>query len=143
MINKTSSYFSRLDKNEKGGNSKGKPIGEAKHKEKTDEEDLLLCKACLNVITKESERIAMGGSFNHTFANPEGIVYDICCFKTARGCGQIGPSTAHFTWFKGYEWRIAVCSACLNHLGWHFISPAGSSFYGLITGNLLSSSRKT
>lgn len=43
------------------------------------------------------------------------------------------PST-QYSWFPGYAWTIAVCSACGEHLGWRFTSSTKSpaAFYGLV-----------
>ncbi|SRR6056297_834896 len=102
----------------------------------TDEGPFLRCANCLHVITSSDERIVMNGSHQHTFANPHGLVFEIGCFKKAPGCGQIGEATDEFSWFKGYQWRVAVCASCLLHLGWQFAS-SGSFFYGLILGHLV------
>jgi len=77
------------------------------------------------------------GAHAHTFANPEGIVFEIGCYRDAWGCGYLGPLSPEFTWFAGYVWRIAVCSNCLVHLGWRFSSPDGHFFHGLITNRLI------
>ena len=79
----------------------------------------------------------MEGAHQHTFANPGGIVYQIGCFQSAKGCAQTGPATDEFSWFKGFRWRIVVCRACLLHLGWVFISHARGHFYGLILDRLI------
>ncbi len=99
----------------------------------------LLCRQCLQVITQESEQIEMAGAHRHTFANPHGIVFEIGCFRTAAGCGFTGPPTDEFTWFKGFVWRVAFCSACQTHLGWLFTSSGNKQFLGLILDRLIES----
>ncbi|MBL7179988.1 MAG: cereblon family protein [Pseudomonadota bacterium] len=106
--------------------------------EKTsDEEEYLLCRQCLHVITSSAERIAVQGSHRHTFANPHGIVFEIGCFRSVPGCGYAGPAADEFTWFAGFSWRVAVCIRCLTHLGWLFASAGYDSFHGLILDRLV------
>ncbi|MEE8540655.1 MAG: cereblon family protein [Desulfobacterales bacterium] len=97
----------------------------------------ILCRQCRQVITHPDECAEIDGSHQHTFANPGGIVYQIGCFQSAKGCAQSGPATDEFTWFKGFSWRIVVCRACLFHLGWVFTSHARGHFYGLILDRLI------
>ena len=99
-------------------------------------DDDILCRQCLQPITHASERIQRQGEHVHTFANPHGFVFEIGCFKNANGCGYAGPPTDEFTWFSGYYWRMAVCRACLVHLGWLFTSGE-DRFNGLILERLL------
>ena len=110
---------------------------ENKAKEKTSEEEYILCKQCLQVITSPDERIIVQGSHAHTFSNPHGMVYNIGCFRSVRGCGYVGPATDEFTWFRGFSWRIAVCSMCLTHIGWLFESRGNENFNGLILDRLV------
>lgn len=105
----------------------------------SDEEKFLLCRQCHQVITSPAERTAVHGAHQHTFANPHGIVYEIGCFRNVIGCGYVGPATDEFTWFKGFSWRVAVCTMCLTHLGWLFVSPGGQVFNGLILDRLIDS----
>ncbi len=104
----------------------------------SDKEEYIRCLQCNNVITSPSERIQVQGSHQHTFANPHGIVFEIGCFKSVKGCGHVGPPSSEFSWFKGFSWRVAVCIVCLTHLGWLFVSPDGDSFHGLILDRLIS-----
>jgi hypothetical protein len=101
------------------------------------EEVYILCRDCLHPITRPADRIGVQGRHRHTFANPHGIVYEISCFRSAQGCGVIGPASDEFTWFAGYHWRVCVCAACLVHLGWRFASTGGDTFYGLILDRLI------
>jgi hypothetical protein len=82
--------------------------------------------------------IEVEGSHQHTFANPEGILFQIGCFRSAAGCGHIRPATYEWSWFKGFRWSVALCTKCLTHLGWLYTSTAGESFYGLILSRLVS-----
>jgi hypothetical protein len=99
-------------------------------------EKAVVCRQCLHGITAPDQQTQMEGAHTHTFANPEGIVFEIACYQEAWGCGYVGPASAEFTWFAGYRWRIAVCANCLTHLGWLFSAPAGHFFHGLITSRI-------
>ena len=97
----------------------------------------VLCRECLHPITREQDRTNVHGAHQHTFANPSGIVFTIGCFQAADGCGAAGSPSDEFTWFAGFSWRVAVCAACLAHLGWLFSSPSGTAFWGLILDHLI------
>jgi hypothetical protein len=120
----------------KDGSSTPELAEEEAPEQEPEEEEYILCRQCRQAITRPAERITVQGSHQHTFANPHGIVYEILCFRSADGCTTSGPSTDEFTWFKGYRWRVAVCRACLIHLGWYFASDSGDRFYGLIVDRL-------
>ncbi|MFW6081335.1 MAG: cereblon family protein [Desulfosalsimonas sp.] len=107
--------------------------------ETSEEQTYLLCRQCLAIITTHADRISVGGSHEHTFANPHGIVFEICCFRNARGCAAAGSPTNEFSWFAGYLWQVAVCGSCLTHIGWRFTSPDAPGFYGLIMDKLMES----
>ncbi len=95
----------------------------------------VLCKACGHPITTTGEIVAVSNSHQHIFANPGGLVFTIGCFRTAPGCMTTGPLTAEFSWFRGYQWRIAICASCHIHIGWMF-AGTGHSFFGLILDRL-------
>ncbi|WP_372683889.1 cereblon family protein [Desulfosarcina sp.] len=97
----------------------------------------IVCRQCLHGITSTAERQAINGAHAHTFANPEGIVFEIACYRHAWGCVYVGPHSPQFTWFAGTVWRIAVCANCQVHLGWRFSAADGSFFHGLITDRLI------
>lgn len=116
----------------------GKPVAaENALTDLTDEGAFILCARCRRVITTTADRIIVNGTHIHTFANPHGIIFEIGCFQTAVGCAYQGPLTGDFSWFDGYEWKIAGCKTCLTHLGWLFASGAGGSFHGLILDRLV------
>lgn len=97
----------------------------------------LLCRQCRMVITSPDLRTSVQGAHGHTFANPEGLVFQIGCFQAADGCRHVGPATDEFTWFQGFYWRIAVCRNCQAHVGWLFFSSGNDRFYGLILDRLI------
>ena len=101
------------------------------------DERRVLCRECLHPVTREEDRTEIHGAHQHTFANPSGIVFTIGCFRSADGCGAAGSPTDEFTWFAGFSWRVAVCTACLSHLGWRFDSASGAAFWGLILDHLI------
>ncbi len=98
----------------------------------------LVCVDCGRRITTEQARIEMLGRHSHTFTNPHEITYRIGCFRDAAGCSHAGASTYEFTWFPGYAWRLALCTACGAHLGWLYRKSDGSCFHGLILNRLRS-----
>jgi len=102
-----------------------------------DPEAVILCRRCGHLITRPRNRIIKDGNHRHTFANPSGLVFEIGCFSHAEGCGPSGEPSAEFTWFRGFQWRLALCRACFVHLGWQFTSLGGSAgFWGLILNRL-------
>ena len=98
----------------------------------------LICCFCRHLITSLSLQIEVNGKIRHTFKNPHGIVFDICCYAAAAGCLNHGEATREFTWFPGFSWRLALCSHCYSHLGWYFQGES-QGFYGLIADNILES----
>ncbi len=119
-----------------GNGDKCAPNGRDQTAEK--HREALFCRHCTRLITFPDQRLAVDGAFRHTFFNPQGIVFEIGCFQTAAGCVAIGRETSEFTWFKGFSWRICLCSGCQVHLGWRYRSPEGSRFFGLILDRLRS-----
>ena len=64
------------------------------------------------------------------------MAYEFSIFSDAPGCSRVGQATPEDTWFTGFAWRVALCGHCAEHLGWHFSSAGGDSFFGLITDKL-------
>jgi hypothetical protein len=112
-------------------------LAEEKTGEAPMEERRLFCASCRNLITSQDDRITVQGSQEHRFANPHGYVFHIGCFGHTRGCIHIGQRYSAWSWFRGFTWRIALCSHCDTHLGWLFQAP-GEQFYGLIMNRLTS-----
>jgi hypothetical protein len=113
------------------------PASQPKDKTSASARNVIVCRQCLHVITASAQRIVVNGAHAHSFANPQGIIFEIACYRDAWGCSTIGRSSPEFTWFAGYVWRIAVCANCLVHLGWRFSAPDGHFFHGLITSRLI------
>ena len=116
--------------------------GEEAEAEISDEEEYYVCVDCMGIITSRANEIFVDGAHCHTFANPMGIVFDIGCFKNALGCATAGPASDEFTWFQGYQWKIAYCRYCLIHMGWQFINAGGDHFFGLIEDRIKLATRK-
>jgi len=130
-------YLSRTGS--RGGGGGGTTPGREDHTLEhaiEEEEGALSCSNCLYPITRVDEKTAVAGAHEHVFANPEGVIFEIGCFRLAPGCEEVGPSTLEFTWFDGYAWQAVVCRGCMNHIGW-FYSGSGGSFYGLILNRLV------
>ncbi|WP_300672158.1 cereblon family protein [Desulfoluna sp.] len=96
----------------------------------------LVCATCGFPIARETDRMEVGGSHTHGFANPHGLYFEIGCFASAPGCVVSQDSSAEFSWFAGYRWRLAACRGCDAHMGWRFESKTGS-FSGLILAALI------
>ena len=123
---------------DKPGEDGGTAILEKEAEERLpDEEEYILCRQCHQAITKPADRIVMQGSHRHTFANPHGIVFEIGCFRSVKGCGYAGPASDEFSWFAGYSWRVCFCTMCLTHLGWMFSRIGHDIFHGLILDRLI------
>jgi hypothetical protein len=126
-----------IPKNIEGVSSK--TITSSQKQESTDQDKLLLCRQCLQVITHQSLRVVINGAHEHTFANPNGFVFEIGCFQSAIGCGYVGQPTDEFSWFAGFMWQVAVCGSCLTHVGWLFTASSIKCFIGLILDRLVES----
>jgi hypothetical protein len=96
----------------------------------------IVCRNCHQRLTRPSERTAINGSHQHTFANPSGVVFEIGCYRWAQGYVLTGLPSSDFSWFSGYNWQIVLCSACQSHLGWHFSGSVGGQFLGFILDQL-------
>lgn len=116
---------------------KRKQLIKAQTDGKTEKEKRLFCAACRQPVTNQDERIQVQGGHEHRCTNPHGIIYHIGCFREAAGCTATGEATLEYSWFKGYAWRIALCTHCHLHLGWRFEAP-GEYFHGLISDRLIS-----
>jgi len=98
----------------------------------------LYCFHCFQLICFKSEAIEMAGRHEHVFTNPAKMTFRIACYEQAAGCYSVGTPTCEYTWFQGYQWQIAVCIGCGEHLGWMFTGP--DTFFGLICNRLVDES---
>ncbi len=113
-------------------------IEKTRNKEDEPWRDALLCRQCMSFITRESSRTTVNGAHVHMFANPHGIVFEIGCFQNAAGCANSGPPSGEFSWFPPNSWQAVICASCLAHMGWRFLSPRQTVFFGLILDRLVS-----
>lgn len=120
------------------GKAGGSAPREAPETRTAESEAPIVCRQCRHPVTRPQDRMTMDGSHTHAFANPEGLVFEIGCFRQATGCRHAGPASPEFSWFPGYRWRIALCGGCLVQLGWRFESSLHQAFSGLILERLLS-----
>ena len=95
----------------------------------------LVCRACGPFVAERRDRIDVDGAHAHSFINPAGAIYRVGCFAAAPGARPWGEPSPHWTWFAGFEWRVATCRGCGDLLGWAFSSEA-SSFVALILDRL-------
>jgi len=99
--------------------------------------DQIVCRCCGLRITAAGQRIEVNGAHDHTFTNPEGIVFHIGCFARVQGCSFVGEPTGEWSWFAGYAWSVAYCAGCGLHLGWRY-SSGDDAFHGLVLRSLSS-----
>ncbi len=95
----------------------------------------LYCFHCFQLICFKSEAIDIAGKHEYVFTNPSNMIFHIACYESAAGCNSIGTPTFEYTWFDGYQWQIAVCVGCGEHLGWVFTGT--DMFFGLIRNRLV------
>lgn len=98
-------------------------------------DEAVRCSACGHEVAHPGDAIRVEGAHEHRFRNPAGWSFQVVCFKFAPGCAARGAPVDEHSWFAGHTWRLALCSACGQHLGWWF--EGRSSFAGLIRTRLL------
>lgn len=98
--------------------------------------DRMVCDQCGADVTRASLRIAVNGSHRHLLPTVHGIEQAIGCFSLAPGCTEVGHFTLDFSRPTGGSWQMSLCAACGNHLGWHYETPDGLGFYGLLLDHL-------
>lgn len=91
------------------------------------------CARCGIFMTRASLGIRLAGKHEHVLANPAGMMFRVVCFKDAPGAVAVGNATSQFTWFPGYDWRLALCTGCDTHVGWMYEGTGSPAvFFGLI-----------
>ncbi|MGK0442380.1 MAG: hypothetical protein ACJA0N_002190 [Pseudohongiellaceae bacterium] len=102
---------------------------------------LVFCRSCHSPITSKKEQATIAHNDHHCFTNPAGATYHLRCFSNAHGCNITGPPTEEYSWFAGYQWQLAMCTECNEHLGWYYQYTRSSLnqrfFFGLIAGRLM------
>ena len=96
----------------------------------------LRCRACHQLVTDNHEAVTVAGAHRHQCENPDRVRYRIALYRSAPGVVEVGQPIARFSWFKGFAWRLALCSHCGSHLGWAFQAAGETRFYGLIVDRL-------
>jgi len=97
---------------------------------------VLVCRACRSRITRRDLGMEINGRHRHVFFNPDGLVFELGCFASARNLTPGGPETGEFTWFPGYRWQVVLCTGCSSQLGWRYVGDDGG-FFGLILKALM------
>ena len=93
------------------------------------------CRLCDEHITSKQSGMNHNGNHIHYETNPEGYKFEFAIYQEAPGCLTIGEASYEHSWFNGYNWQIAVCNSCSEHLGWLF--SGDDRFYGLIVNKLV------
>ena len=97
---------------------------------------VLVCRACRSRITRRDLGMEINGRHRHVFFNPDGLVFELGCFASAKNLSPAGPETGEFTWFPGYRWQVVLCTGCSTQLGWRYVGDEGG-FFGLILKALM------
>ncbi|XP_046970638.1 protein cereblon-like [Vanessa cardui] len=97
---------------------------------------VLCCSSCAVEIARREHIFAMSSEGVHSnYTNLGGYMHDIVTVSRASNTELSGAPSAEFSWFPGYAWTIALCAACLAHVGWRFDAQRRGlrpqQFYGL------------
>jgi len=106
--------------------------------EDSEPSELISCLNCRQAITANNYRTRINDQHHHRFVNPDGVIYDVCCFHSAPGTIINGGATAQYCWFQGYRWQYAHCEHCAEQLGWYYENDRLDSFFALIPSSLRS-----
>jgi cereblon len=107
--------------------------------------DQLRCKRCLDIKARRSDMLVMSADGPiSVFVNTHGYVHDTLTLQRASGLVVSGqPQTAN-SWFPGYAWVLAECSACTEHMGWRFTAVSKETrpkaFWGIRRSQLADNS---
>jgi len=116
------------------GDAAGAAAGTSIKEQREKPDRPLRCHACGHVITSDAARRTAGGAHEHERTNPAGYRFRFGCYSAAPGCACIGQPEDEHTWFAGCAWRLALCGACGEHLGWCF--SGADDFFALILERL-------
>ncbi|WP_319582779.1 cereblon family protein [uncultured Pseudodesulfovibrio sp.] len=117
-------------------NNRGEFLDERLESADAETGGVLVCRVCHSRITRRDLGMAINGSRRHVFFNPDGLVFELGCFASARNLTPAGPETDEFTWFPGYRWQVVLCTGCSTQLGWRYVGADGG-FFGLILKALM------
>ncbi|EGB15306.1 hypothetical protein DND132_2101 [Pseudodesulfovibrio mercurii] len=119
-----------------GGRGSGERPEDRREPAESETGGVLVCRACRSRITRRDLGMEINGRHRHVFFNPQGLVFELGCFASARNLTPAGPETDEFTWFPGHRWQVVLCTGCSTQLGWRFSGEEGG-FFGLILKALL------
>ncbi|CAK9881905.1 unnamed protein product [Sphagnum jensenii] len=87
--------------------------------------DQLRCKCCFSIIARRSDMLVMSSDGPITaYVNAHGYVHETLTLARARGLILAGQPQTTNSWFPGYAWTLAECTACAEHMGWRFKAVA-------------------
>ncbi|KAG0596148.1 hypothetical protein M758_UG228700 [Ceratodon purpureus] len=107
--------------------------------------DQLRCKSCLDIKARRSDMLVMSADGPiSAYVNAHGYVHETLTLQRASRLVLAGqPQTAN-SWFPGYAWVLAECSACTEHMGWRFTAVAKETrpkaFWGIRRSQLADNS---
>lgn len=99
------------------------------------------CSTCQGVLCQKSDVFSMSRSGpQSSFVNPSGFIHDTITVRKAAGLVKTSNWSSQFTWFPGYQWRMAHCARCHRHIGWCYKSTEAETkprrFFGLSRVNV-------
>jgi hypothetical protein len=99
-----------------------------------------VCGVCGGLMTRSDQLLLVNGQNRHFFVNPAGMECDFYTFSSCPGAMALGEATETHTWFSGYGWRMAFCTHCGQHMGWHYEAVSALkrpvAFWGILVSHL-------
>jgi hypothetical protein len=98
------------------------------------------CRSCGTLISTSDRLTSIHARTRHHCVNPAGTACDFYTFLSCPGAVARGGATAAHSWFPGYQWRLAFCHPCGEHLGWHYQALSARlkplTFWGILVDRL-------
>jgi len=88
----------------------------------------LKCSSCDAKVSTLLDLLVMSDDgASGAYCNPTGAVYDVLTVKSvSRNAVRLrGEPSSEFSWFPGFQWTVACCARCRQHLGWQFTPETG------------------
>ncbi|XP_066309629.1 uncharacterized protein [Miscanthus floridulus] len=83
--------------------------------------NFIRCRNCLTRIARRSDMaVTSSDSPMSSHSKPHSSVKEIITVYSATGLALRGDPSKTHSWFPGYTWTIALCSACQSNIGWLF-----------------------
>ncbi|XP_066307159.1 uncharacterized protein [Miscanthus floridulus] len=83
--------------------------------------NFIRCRNCLTRIARRSDMVVTSSdSPMSSHSKPHSSVKEIITVYSATGLALRGDPSKTHSWFPGYTWTIALCSACQSNIGWLF-----------------------